>query len=194
MGKGHLVRNIITFAVVLGAAVFLIGRTTIVREETPSPPTQTEGEAAEKPTRRIELVGHSTVSKRNAAGESVWEARIDGDWRLDEATAKILGSKVSWRAVGEDLQPLQVTAGRFEADDASDMVRFADDVEAMMPSENARFTAEELQYDVSQQRIAAAGDVVLRWGNMLVTGQRLTADMVAHKIWVRGKARMTYEG
>jgi hypothetical protein len=196
MRTGPLLRNIAIFAVLFGIVIFLVGKVRM-RDEEAAPaaviPTQGEKEPQTE-ARRIQLLGPSTVSRRNAAGESVWEAGIRGDWQVDEGGKRIAGGDVDWRIVGPDLEPLQVTAGRFQADEASDTVRFAENVNATLPSEDATFTATEAQYNPVKQQLSADGNVVLRWGKMLVTGEQLTADMVAHKIQVRGKVKMTYEG
>jgi lipopolysaccharide export system protein LptC len=113
---------------------------------------------------------------------------------VDEVAGGIVGGDVSWRVVGEDLEQLNVTAGHFEADEGSDMVHFADDVTATLPSEDATVTADEAEYDPARQRLTARGDVVMQWRTLLVTGERLTADMVAHEIQMQGKVKGTYEG
>ena len=193
MQLGHLLRNIAIIAVVLGIAIFVIGRPRGERDGAiVSPPTRTTGEQA-KPPRRIELQGPSTVSRRNAAGDRTWEANVKGGWRVDDAAGKIVGSDVSWRIVGQELAGLQVSAGEFEAEEQSDTVLFRDNVAATLPKQNAKFRARELRYDVRTRRLNAEGDVVLDWGRMHVTGQHLTADTAGRKIQVQGKVKMTYE-
>jgi len=195
MRTGPLLRNIAIFAVLFSIVIFLIARVRTGREEAPPATTAAEEQGApDSSARRIELVGPSTVSRRNAAGESVWEAGIKGNWHVDETQGTVVASDVSWRIVGRDLEQLEVIAGRFEADEASDTVRFADSVEATLPGESAKLSAEHLEYDLGAQQLAAEGGVVLRWRKLLVTGQRLSADLAAHQMSVRGKARMTYEG
>ena len=64
----------------------------------------------------------------------------------------------------------------------------------MRSADDATVTADEAEYDPTKQQLAAEGDVVLQWRTLLVTGEQLSADMAAHRIQVRGKVRITYEG
>ncbi|MFQ5811440.1 MAG: LPS export ABC transporter periplasmic protein LptC [Armatimonadota bacterium] len=194
MRRGPLLLNIAILAVLFGVVIILIGRVRTGEDAAPTAVPASKRQESEAASRRIQLLGPSTVSRSNAAGEAVWEAGIKGDWDMDEVTGGIVGRDVSWRVVGEDLEQLQVIAGHFEADEESDTVHFADDVTATLPSEDATVTADEADYDPARQRLTARGDVVMQWRTLLVTGERLTADMVAHEIHMQGKVRGTYEG
>jgi hypothetical protein len=194
MRVGILVRNTVLFLALFVIVIFLVSRRQTAREDAPDPTRTTAGEEQGRAERQIELVGPSTVSGRNTMGENVWEAGITGKWHVDEVTGSMVGNEVEWRVVDRNLQQLEVTAGTLKAAEASEIVHFADGVEATLPADDATVTADEADYDPSRQQLTAAGNIVMRWREMIVTGQKLTADMVTHKIRVHGEVRMTYEG
>ncbi len=194
MRIGILVRNTVLFLALFVIVIFLVSRRQTGREDAPDPTPTTAGEEQDRAERQIELVGPSIVFGRNAKGENIWKAGINGEWHVDEVTGSMVGNEVEWRVVDRNLQQLEVTAGTFKAAEASEMVHFGDGVEATLPADDATVIADEADYDPTSQQLTAAGNIVMRWREMTVTGQELTADLVTHKIRVHGEVRMTYEG
>ncbi len=168
------------------AIVFIViqGRPGADRDgEAPGPPEDRASEP-EKPEPRIEVTD-TEVTVRDEEGTVIWRASFAGEIELDAQGRTARAERVHWRFEGKGFRELGLKAPLMEADYNRRLLAFSEGVSIQAEGGELVFSADAVQYQFDTHKLIGSGQVLMRSGAFLLTGDRLVIDNNTRKVRVR---------
>ena len=144
-------------------------------------------EAAPVP-RGLELSGPS-VEQSDAEGNTVWSAKSDGEFTIEERERRVVGTNVLWELARGD-EAVSVQASRMELGWDTGDVSF-DQGALVTAGANRRFKAKQARYESSTHKVICEGGVTWESERFDASAQTLVVDTKDKKIRLRGDVRVS---
>lgn len=142
-----------------------------------SPVAPTEG-------RRVEFTGTDLMQERD--GEMVW--RLGAKKILVDPATGILYLEEAVLFCRDGEREVDIRADRATADRQARKITLQGTVE-LQGSDGAQATLKDVVYDANTDRLTVTGGVRYQRGDVVLTGDRLTADRTLQEVHVSGHAR-----
>jgi len=152
-------------------------------------PPDKPGEAGPVP-RGLELSGPSVV-QTDAEGNTVWSAKSDGEFTIEERERRVVGTNVLWELARGD-EAVSVQASRMELGWDTGDVSF-DQGAVVTAGANRRFKAKQARYESATHKVICEGGVTWESERFDASAQTLVVDTKDKKIRLRGDVRISLD-
>ena len=129
-------------------------------------------------------VSGTELTVADEAGEIIWRARFGGQIELDQQGRTARAEQVHWQFEGEGFAGLIVDAPIMTADYQMRLLHFSQGVSIEAEAGAMTFSARDVKYEFGTRKLICTGDVRMRRGAFVLTGDRLVIDNSTEKIRV----------